>query len=155
MASALQRELRQQKPFASLEHEASLSVERTAAVLRHEVAEALKPFDLTATQYNVLRILRGAGPAGLCRYEIGERLVAQVPDVTRLLDRLEDAGLVARGRNADDRRLVSTRITADGLALLRRIEAPLAALHARQLARLTRAQLETLIDLLALARQRD
>ncbi len=155
MASALQQELRQHKPFASLEQEASLSVERTAALLRHELAEALRPFDLTGTQYNVLRILRGAGPAGLCRYEVGDRLVAQVPDVTRLLDRLEDAGLVARGRSAEDRRVVSTRITADGLALLDQIEAPITALHARQLARLTRDQLATLIDLLAIARRRD
>lgn len=153
MVSALQQELRQQKPFASLEQEASLSVERTAALLRHELADALKPFDLTATQYNVLRILRGAGAAGLCRYEIGDRLVAQVPDVTRLLDRLEDAGLVARGRSPEDRRVVSTWITPEGLALLDRIEAPLAALHARQLARLTHEQLQTLIDLLALARE--
>ena len=153
MPSVLQQELRQQKPFATPEQEASLSVERTAAVLRHGLAEALKPFDVTPTQYNVLRILRGAGAEGLCRYENGDRLVAQVPDVTRLLDRMEDAGLVTRARSTADRRLVTTRVTDAGLALLDRIAEPLAALHARQLGHLTPEQLRTLIDLLALARQ--
>lgn len=153
MPSQLQQELRQGKPFTSLEQEASLSVERTAAVLRHGLAEALRPFDVTPTQLNVLRILRGVGDQGLCRHEIGDRLVAQVPDVTRLVDRMEEAGLVVRERSANDRRLVTTRITGEGLALLRRIDAPLAALHRRQLAHLTPEQLQTLIDLLALARQ--
>lgn len=152
MPSLLQQELRQTRPFASLEQEASLSVERTAAVLRHGLTEALRPFGVTATQYNVLRILRGAGAEGLCRYEIGERLVAQVPDVTRLLDRMEEAGLVSRSRSSEDRRLVSTRITAEGSALVEQIEAPLSELHVRQLTRLSRAQLRTLIDLLALVR---
>ncbi len=101
----------------------------------------------------MLRILRGAGAEGLCRFEIGDRLVAQVPDVTLLLDRMEEAGLVTRARSTTDRRLVTTRITDDGLALLDRIAGPLAALHARQLGHLTPEQLQALIDLLALARQ--
>lgn len=155
MQSVLQRELQQTKPFASPQHEASLSVERTAAVLRHGVAEALRAFDVTPAQYNVLRILRGAGENGLCRYEIGDRLVAQVPDVTRLLDRMEDAGLVTRARSTTDRRLVATHITGEGLALVEKIEVPMAALHGRQFTRLTTDQLRTLIDLLALARESD
>ncbi len=155
MQSRSQQELRQTKPVASLEQEASLSVERTAVVLRHELSEALKPFGVTPTQYNVLRILRGAGAEGLCRYEIGDRLVAQVPDVTRLLDRMEEAGLVTRARSAADRRLVATRITAEGLDLVEGIETPLAALHARQFTRLSQGQLRTLIGLLALAREGD
>jgi DNA-binding MarR family transcriptional regulator len=154
MESVLQEELRQTKPFRSLEHEASLSIERTAAVLRHELAETLKSLGVTPAQYNVLRILRGAGAAGLCRHEIGDRLVAQVPDVTRLLDRMEDGGLVTRERSLEDRRLVRTHITEEGLRLLARADEPLVALHDRQLAQLTEAQLRTLIDLLALARQR-
>jgi len=154
MESLLQQELRQTRPFGSLEHEASLSIERTAAVLRHELAETLKSLGVTPAQYNVLRILRGAGGAGLCRHEIGDRLVAQVPDVTRLLDRMEEAGLVTRERSAEDRRLVRTRITETGLQLLARADEPLAALHARQLAALTPEQLRSLIDLLVLARHR-
>ena len=122
MTSSLQEELRQTKPFGSLEQEATLSVERTSAVLRHGVAEALRPFGVTPAQYNVLRILRGAGPNGLCRHEISDRLLTQVPDVTRLLDRMEAAGLVTRERSTEDRRLVATRITEEGRRLLDRID---------------------------------
>ena len=84
----LQEEIRQTRPFATVEQEASLSIARTAALLEHAVGEALKPYGLTPTQYNALRILRGAGDDGLCRNEVGERMVAIVPDATRLLDRL-------------------------------------------------------------------
>ena len=77
------------RPFKSLEEEAILNIARTAAIVDHAGADALKRFDLTGTQYNVLRILRGAGENGLCRNEVGERLVTKVPDVTRLLDRME------------------------------------------------------------------
>jgi DNA-binding MarR family transcriptional regulator len=152
MASTLRDEIRQRKPFDSLEQEAHLSIERTAAVLMHAFADSLKPYDITPTQYNVLRILRGAGAAGLCRNDIRDRLVAQVPDVTRLLDRMEDAGLVARERAESDRRQVTTRITRDGLALLKRLDVPVAETHARQLGHLSAAQLRTLIALLAAAR---
>src|SRR4051794_8759267 len=98
MARGLQSELKQTKPFRSLEEEAPLNIARTAAVLEHALAQALKPYDITPTQYNVLRILRGAGRDGLCRNEVGERLVTRVPDVTRLLDRMEEQGLLARER---------------------------------------------------------
>ena len=148
----LRDEIKQQKPFASLEQEAMLSIERTAAVIGHGFADALKPFGVTPTQYNVLRILRGAGGSGLCRNEVSERLVAQVPDVTRLLDRMEEAGLILRERDTIDRRLVTTRITAAGLRLLREMEVPVAEMHDRQLGHLSRSQLKTLIELLALAR---
>ena len=94
----LRDELKMSRPFRSVEEEAILSIARTAAVIEHAGAEALKPFDLTITQYNVLRILRGAGGEGLCRNEVGERLVTKVPDVTRLLDRMEAAGLIVRQR---------------------------------------------------------
>ena len=98
----LQEELKQSKPFHSLEEEAFLNIARTHAVLEHALAQALKPFDITPTQYNVLRILRGAGADGLCRNEVGERLVRRVPDVTRLLDRMEEMGLVGRVRGGED-----------------------------------------------------
>jgi DNA-binding MarR family transcriptional regulator len=154
MTSSLQEELRQTKPFGSLEQEATLSVERTSAVLRHGVAEALRPFGVTPAQYNVLRILRGAGPNGLCRHEISDRLLTQVPDVTRLLDRMEAAGLVTRERSTEDRRLVATRITEEGRRLLDRIDEPIMRLHAAQLSHVAPEQLRTLIDLLALVRRR-
>ena len=155
MTPRLQDEIRQTKPFASLEEEAYLSLERTAAVLRHHLAESLKAYGITGTQLNVLRILRGAQPNGLCRNEIGDRLVAQVPDVTRLLDRMEDAGLVVRERSAEDRRLVRTRITADGLTLLARLDQPLLDLHREQLGHLPPDRLRALIDLLGAVRSRD
>jgi MarR family 2-MHQ and catechol resistance regulon transcriptional repressor len=154
MAQELRDEIKQAKPFTSLEQEALLSIERTAAVLMHRFAESLKAHDITPTQYNVLRILRGAGETGLCRNEIRDRLVAQVPDVTRLLDRLEQAGLVARERDAADRRLVTTRITRDGLKLLKRLDDPVTKSHQRDLGHMKRTDLRTLIDLLAEARSR-
>ncbi|MFL5578347.1 MAG: MarR family winged helix-turn-helix transcriptional regulator [Gemmatimonadaceae bacterium] len=149
MPRTLRDEIKQTRPFESPEQEALLSLSRTAAVLEHALAQMLEAHDVTSTQYNVLRILRGAGPEGLCRYEIRDRLVAQVPDVTRLLDRLEEMKLVARARSETDRRLVTTRITPAGLELLATLDAPVAEFHRRQLGHLGRAKLRTLIDLLA------
>ena len=154
MPNRLRAEIRQAKPFRSTREEAYLSVVRTAAVLTHGFADALKEFGVTPTQYNVLRILRGAGEGGLCRNEVRDRLIAQVPDVTRLLDRMEEAGHVARERDETDRRLVATRITSRGLRLLDELERPVAATHQRQLGHMTDAQLKTLIDLLEVARER-
>src|SRR5690348_11446657 len=124
MSPSLRSEIKQTKPFASLEEEAQLNLERTAAVLGHAFAESLKPYGVTPTQYNVLRILRGAGAEGLCRNEVRDRLISQVPDVTRLLDRLEDSGLIERERSTTDRRQVATRITAAGLELLQALDEP-------------------------------
>jgi DNA-binding MarR family transcriptional regulator len=153
MPVRLRDEIKQTKPFQSLEHEALLSIERTAAVLGHGLADALKPYGVTPTQYNVLRILRGAGNKGLCRNEVRDRLVAQVPDVTRLLDRLEEMNLVMRERAETDRRLVTTRITREGLRLLERLDAPITEIHQQQLGHLSARDLRTLIDLLAAARE--
>jgi DNA-binding MarR family transcriptional regulator len=152
MTTQLKDEIRQTKPFGSLEQEAHLSIERTAAVLTHAMAEALKEHGVTSTQYNVLRILRGAGPQGLCRGEVRDRLVAQVPDVTRLLDRLEAAGLVERERGTEDRRFVTTRITARGLELLAALDEPVEEIHRRSLGHLERGELSTLVALLAKVR---
>lgn len=154
MTNTLQQELRQTKPFQSLEAEAYLNIARTAALLGTEFSEALKPYGLTPTQYNVLRILRGAGSSGLCRYEVGERLVTPVPDVTRLLDRLETGGLAGRARDPEDRRQVKARITPDGLKLLRELDEALLELHHRQLGHLGTERLSTLVDILAAARER-
>jgi DNA-binding MarR family transcriptional regulator len=153
MPTSLRAEIKQRKPFTSREQEALLNIDRTAAVLGHAFAEALKPHGITPTQYNVLRILRGAGKEGLCRNEVRDRLVAQVPDVTRLLDRLEESGLIERERSSTDRRLVSTRITSRGLALLKSLDAPVTAMHRRHLGHMTARQLDTLTTLLALARE--
>lgn len=155
MSSQLQAELKQARPFKTLEEEAHLSIQRTAALLEHAFEAALKPHRITATQYNVLRILRGSEPAGLCRSEIAERLVRQVPDVTRLLDRLEEAKLIVRERGGDDRRYVVTRITRSGLHLLEQVQHRIDDTHRQQLGHLDAAQLRKLISLLAAVRQRE
>jgi len=154
VASALQTELKQGKPFNSLKEEAHLSIQRTAALLEHAFESALKPHRITATQYNVLRILRGSEPDGLCRNEIGARLVRQVPDVTRLLDRLEEAKLIARTRGGEDRRFVLTRITRAGLKLLAQVEQRIDDIHDEQLGHLDEPQLRKLISLLEVVRAR-
>jgi DNA-binding MarR family transcriptional regulator len=154
MQTNLQSELKQTRPFAGLHHEAHLSIERTAAVLTHAVSEALKARGITGTQYNVLRILRGAGSSGLCRNEVRDRLVSQVPDVTRLLDRMEAAGLVVRERDDDDRRFVTTRNTPAGLELLEQLDQPVDALHRELLGHVSEADLRQLVELLAKVRNR-
>ena len=148
MGKTLRDELKMTRPFKSVEEEALLNIARTAALLEHTGAEALKPFDLTITQYNVLRILRGAGDTGLCRNEVGERLVTSVPDVTRLLDRMEASGLISRQRGTDDRRFVATYITDKGLKLLEKIDRELPGIHARQLGHMSQRRLRELIALL-------
>jgi len=148
MVRRLQEEIKQTRPFASLEQEAFLSLGRTWAILDHGLAEALRPHGITPTQYNALRILRGAGEAGLCRNEVMERMIARVPDATRLLDRLEAAGLIARGRGERDRRLVTHRITEAGLRLLSALDDVVMAHHRKQLAGLDETRLRALIELL-------
>jgi DNA-binding MarR family transcriptional regulator len=154
MNGKLQSEVRQSKPFGSLEQEAHLNILRTAAVIEHAFAEVFRPHGITVTQYNVLRILRGAGEPGLCRNEIRGRLVAQVPDATRLLDRMEAMGLVTRARDAADRRMVTTQITRRGIELVEKLEEPVRQAHAQQLGHLTVDELETMIMLLEKARGR-
>jgi len=153
--SQLQVELKQVRPFKSLEEEAHLSIQRTAALLEHAFEAALKPHHITATQYNVLRILRGSEPDGLCRNEVAQRLVRQVPDVTRLLDRLEQAKLIVRQRGGEDRRYVVTKITRSGLHLLGEVQQRIDEIHRRQLGHLDEAQLRKLISLLAAVRERE
>jgi DNA-binding MarR family transcriptional regulator len=144
----LRDELKMSRPFKSVEEEAILSIARTAAVIEHAGADALKPFNLTITQYNVLRILRGAGSEGLCRNEVGQRLVTKVPDVTRLLDRMEASGLIVRQRGGQDRRFVTTQITEKGLKLLEKIDRELPAMHGRQVGHVSQKRLKQLINIL-------
>jgi DNA-binding MarR family transcriptional regulator len=122
--SSLATALKQNRPFVSLEQEVYLSILRTASELSYAVDQFFGQFDITQSQYNVLRILRGAGASGLCRNEISERMVTATPDMTRLLDRMEKAGWVTRKRAEDDRRQVSTHITMSGMELLARLERP-------------------------------
>lgn len=152
MPRTLRDDLRQNKPFTSLHHEAMLNVLRTSATMTDALDELLKAHGITATQYNVLRILRGAEPAGLCRNELRDRMLTRMPDVTRLLDRMEESGLVARSRDNEDRRLVSTTITKAGRQLVDALDAPVNQLHKRSLGHLTEEQLAGLIELLTLAR---
>jgi DNA-binding MarR family transcriptional regulator len=148
----LAEEIQQRVPFAGPEVEAYLNLQRTADLLRREAVELLKPFGLSPTGYNVLRILRGAGSEGLPCHEVSNRLVAHDPDVTRLADRLAEAGLLTRERRPRDRRVVVLRITADGLGLLQRIDPLTVALHRRQLSHLGESSLDSLINLLEHAR---
>lgn len=154
MSPRLQDELKQTRPFRTLEEEAALSIARTAAVLDHAFSQALKPHGITITQYNVLRILRGAGETGLCRYEVGERLVRQVPDVTRLLDRLEEMGLIGRHRGDADRRFVTTVLTPKGAELCGALDEEMQAMHRQLLGHLDAARLQALVSLLELAREK-
>jgi DNA-binding MarR family transcriptional regulator len=151
----IQDEIRQSRPIPTPEEEAFLNVQRTANVLLQDVVELLKGHNLTPTQYNVLRILRGAGEGGLTAGEVGERMITRDPDVTRLLDRLETRGLAERSRCTEDRRVVWTRITPAGLAAIAPLDEPVNAIHLRQLGHLGRERLATLIELLEAARSGD
>jgi|SRR5688500_8218007 len=153
MPTTLRDEIKQTKPFSSLEQEAQLSVIRTGALLMDEVEQFLKPYGVTATQYNVLRILRGSEPGGLCRNELRDRMLTRMPDMTRLLDRLEEAGLVVRAREDEDRRMVRSKISAAGLKLLTELDDVTSEQERQRLGYMSADQLRTLIDLLALVRQ--
>lgn len=148
MAKSLKSAIKQTKPFKSLGEELLLTLVRAAADLEHQMAQDFRPFGLTTTQYNVLRILRGAGADGLCRHEIGDRLVRQVPDVTRLLDRMEEAELIVRERGGEDRRYVTTRLTPQGLALVNKLDSEIVAMQERQIGHLNEKQIKTLLGLL-------
>ena len=152
MVTTLRDEIKQTKPFTSLAQEAQLSVIRTGALFMDEIEQFLKPYGITATQYNVLRILRGSEPNGLCRNELRDRMLTRMPDMTRLLDRLEEAGLVARERQDEDRRMVRSRISSAGIELLADLDNVTQDEEKRRFGHLNDQQLRTLIDLLALAR---
>jgi DNA-binding MarR family transcriptional regulator len=143
------------KPSRSLEQEAYLSLLRTADALAHATEEAIKPFGLSGTQYNVLRILRGAGAEGLCCREVAERMLTRDPDITRLMDRLERRGVVVRTRASSDRRVITVQITPQGLRILAKLDKPVEEFHRRQLGHLGQRPLKRLIELLNSARSAD
>jgi DNA-binding MarR family transcriptional regulator len=137
--------------LASPEETAFLDLFRTCDLLSRGPAEVLKTEDLSPTQYNVLRILRGA-PKGLPCGEIAGRMITRDPDITRLLDRLAKRGLIARRRETKDRRVVLTRIAPEGLEVLARLDGPIQQSHRQQLGHLGRERLKRLADLLEAAR---
>jgi DNA-binding MarR family transcriptional regulator len=152
MNGQLRSEIKQPKAFRSMEAEAFLNILRTSAALMGDLVELLRPHELTQPQYNVLRILRGAGADGLQRGEVAERMVTREPDITRLLDRMETRGVVRRERGDEDRRVVRVRITPEGLRIVNGLDDAVAAMHGRQLGHLKQEQLRTLNELLVLAR---
>ncbi len=152
MSSKLQEEIKQGKPFEIPQAELWLNLARTTAMASHVIEQGLRQHGLSPTQYNVLRILRGAGPQGLCQYEIGDRLVAQVPDVPRIVDRMEKAGWVQRQRGSSDRRIVMASLTPVGLELVGSLDRPMLEMVAGLFAGLEESQVETLNDLLVAAR---
>ena len=152
--SRLKDEIRQNKPFSSLEEEAFLNLVRTSNEQWLALTSVLrKEAELTPTQYNALRILRGAGAQGLPCREVGERMVTREPDVTRLLDRLEDRGLVHRQRSDRDRRVVEATITDAGEARLAELDDPVLAALSRQLGHLGEEDLHRLIGILEKIRE--
>lgn len=141
-------------PALPLQDSLFISLHKTADFLGLEAEQLLKPHGLTGTQYNVLRILRGAEPDGLPCRVIGERMISHDPDMTRLLDRMEKRGIISRARQTDDRRVIKARITSAGLALLKSLDQPVRELHKRQFHHLPAARLKTLARLLEEVRAR-
>lgn len=155
MVAKLQEELKQNKPFRSLEEEVILNVARTAEYLASAIAGVIKAADLTLTQYNALRILRGAGEEGLSCSEISERMVTKESDITRLLDRIENRGLISRERPANNRRMVIARITDEGLRILEQLDEPVEENNRRLVGHLENERLKTLNELLEAVRDKN
>ena len=151
MARSIQSEIQQTK--STLEEEALVALQRTADQLHWRLSEMLRAHGLSPTQYNALRILRGAKDEGRACSEIAERMINRDPDITRLVDRLERRGLVKRCRDGKDRRVITTRITPVGLELLRSLDRPIEEFNRKLLGHMGEEQLRTLIKLLEAARQ--
>lgn len=151
MASSLQRELKKRGAFESLEQEAMLNILRTNDQFQNRFGRLFREYSLTPSQYNILRILRGEGKP-LPSLEVADRMIQVVPAITGLIDRLEKAGLVARHRCEQDRRVVYVEITDKALKLLDKMDQPVSDLHHRLIGHLTRTELKDLIRLLEKAR---
>ncbi|HZP04881.1 MAG TPA: MarR family transcriptional regulator [Terracidiphilus sp.] len=150
---SLRQEIAQQQPFSSIEEEALLNVMRTADVLHRIFHRKARDWGVTSTQYNVLRILRGAQPDGLTCAAIGERMITADPDITRLLRRLKALKLIRQRRDRQDRRAVWTQISEAGLELLRAMDPMILKAPQELLGHMSRAELTELIRLLELARR--
>lgn len=138
--------------FDSAEQEAFLNLWRSYDRLRAAEDELFAEYDLTPQQYNALRLLRGEHPGSLATLELASRLVSRAPDITRLLDRLQARGFVERDRSPDNRRIVRVSITSEGLALLRKLDAPVRGCHRRQLGHMKAGELKEMVELLRRAR---
>jgi DNA-binding MarR family transcriptional regulator len=149
MAQTIDREIHQTKPFGSLQEQLVLNLMLTTRVVEENWAQYLKRAEgISPSQYNILRILRGARPKAARISEIADRMVTRDPDVTRLVDRLIKQGLARRERDSDDRRVVLVEITAAGLALLTRLDGPAGESTEAAMAGLKPQQLRTLDTLL-------
>lgn len=151
---SLRQEIAQQQPFSSLEEEALLNVMRTSDVLHRIFHRKARDWGITSTQYNVLRILRGAQPEGLTCAAIGERMITADPDITRLLRRLKGLKLIRQRRDRQDRRAVWTQISQAGLDLLQAMDPMILEAPRELLGHMSRADLAELIRILELARTR-
>ena len=151
--AGLKMEIMQERPFASLEEEALLNLLRTSDCLNRAFHVKTRNWGVTSTQYNVLRILRGAQPNGLTCAAIGSRMITAEPDITRLLKRLKALKLIRQKRDSQDRRVVWTVISEAGLALLHKMDPAILSLPGELLGHLERGELEELIRLLELARK--
>jgi DNA-binding MarR family transcriptional regulator len=149
----LKVEIVQKPPFTSVEEEALLNLLRTSDSLQRALGQKIRGWGLTSTQYNVLRILRGAQPQGLACAAIGARMIAAEPDITRLLARLKGLRLIRQNRDRHDRRVVWTQITDAGLKLLRTMDPVIERVPIELLGHIRRAELAEFIRLLELARQ--
>ena len=150
----IQEEIKQAKPFESLEEELVVALVRTADQLQRRFSKIMKEYEVSPTQYNALRILRGGGEKGLPCSEIGERMISHDPDITRLLDRLVKRGLVERHREESDRRVIRTRITAAGFELLKKMDRPMHELPRQMFGDLGEPKLQSLLRLLTIIRQK-
>jgi len=150
----LKREIAQERPFSGPQEEALLNLMRTADCLSRAIQRKIRPFGLTATQYNVLRILRGSEPQGLTCTAIGDRMITAEPDITRLLGRLKALKLIRQQRDKRDKRVVWTHISSTGLALLAEMDPMVLEFPGELLGHLGSEQLGELIRLLELARKR-
>ena len=150
--AGLKHEIRQERPFSSVEEEAFLNILRTSDCLNRTAQRMIRKWGVTSTQYNVLRILRGAQPQGLTCSAIGERMITEVPDITRLLARLKAMKLIRQQRDKRDRRVVWTQISASGLELLSQMDPEIQQNPKDLLGHLTKAELGELIRLLELGR---
>jgi DNA-binding MarR family transcriptional regulator len=148
MAGKIAREILQNKPFRCLEEEAFLNLAKTHEHLMQGFVELFRKHELTPTQYNILRILRGAGEEGLNCSEAARRTITHDPDITRLFDRLENNGLLRRQRGQEDRRVVKAFLSEKGYQVLAALEAPVGQLHAEQMQRLSAEEIQVLVELL-------
>lgn len=153
MQRSLQHQLKKKTSFELPQEEVNLNIQRTFGILMGPFNKLLKGHKLSSPLYNILRILRGAGRDGLPCSGIGDQMVTRVPDVTRLVDRLERAGLAQRNRSTEDRRVVTITITASGKKLVDKLDEPILDLHRKTLGHLTKKEMAELNRLLVKARE--